>query len=64
MQPRISVPLYKIGDVVYYRGFLGFIVQGVVRAATYGLIDDEWTYYVSSRPNSWKVSRKEILGKA
>jgi hypothetical protein len=68
---RIPKPEYKIGDVVYYRGFLGFVQQGIVIAATFFEVDfdddyrdGKWRYYVKSRPNSWMVRHKEIISKA
>lgn len=68
---KIPKPEYKLGDVVYYRGYLGFVQQGVITAATFFEIDfdDEnpdgkWRYYVSSHSDSFLVRRKFIIGKA
>ena len=62
-------PEYKIGDIVIYIGFLGYIKQGVIRSAIYFTEEDVffgkgWRYYVSSRANSWIVEQKKIISKA
>lgn len=64
----MTKPEYKIGDVVIYKGMFGYIQQGIVRAANYFTDEDYygegWRYYVSSRPDSWRVKEKKIISKA
>ena len=64
----IDKPEYKIGDIVYYKGFLGYVQQGIIVAASWYEEEDlygrGWRYYVRSRPHSWIVRQKKIISKA